>query len=266
MYEFEYQRPSAQDGALSVLRANADARYLAGGQSLVQSMRLRLSNSPVLVDLADVAELRGIQVSAGTVTIGAMSTHAQVSRSAQVRRAIPALAELAGGIGDQMVRNMGTIGGSLANSDPAACYPAGVLGLGATIRTDRRSIPADEFFVDLFTTALEAGELIIAVDFPVPRLAGYMKFKQPASRFALVGVFVSQGPAGTRVAVTGARGCVFRLPAFEQALSERFAPEALGELEVSSDELNSDLHASAEYRAAMIGVMARRAVAQALAR
>ena len=266
MYEFEYQRPAERAAALAALRANPEGRYLAGGQSLGQSMRLRLSNSPVLVDLADLAELRGIAVSGDRVTIGAMTRHAEVARSQEVRQAVPALAELAGGIGDQMVRNMGTIGGSLANSDPAACYPAAVLALGATVRTDRRSIAADDFFVDLFTTALEPDELIVAVDFPIPREAGYVKFRQPASRFALVGVFVARFDAGVRVAVTGARGCVFRLPEFEQALATRFEPQALEGLSVPAEGLNSDLHASAQYRAAMIAVMARRAVAPALGR
>ncbi|MGD9943694.1 MAG: xanthine dehydrogenase family protein subunit M [Burkholderiaceae bacterium] len=265
MYAFDYQRPT--DRAAAVAAASGDdVRYLAGGQSLVQSMRLRLSNSSSLVDLGGVAELKGIRRSGDTLSIGAMTRHSEVARSDEVRQAIPALAVLAGGIGDQMVRNMGTMGGSLANSDPAACYPAGVLGLGATVRTDRRSIAADDFFVDLFTTALEPGELIVGVDFPVPARAGYVKFKQPASRFALVGVFVSQGPAGVRVAVTGAKACAFRVPEFERALAARFEADALNGLAVPAQDLNSDLHASAEYRAAMIGVMARRAVEQALGR
>ena len=265
MYAFEYQRPADRAAAIAAAAAD-DARYLAGGQSLVQSMRLRLGNPATLIDLSGMADLRGIRRNGDTLSIGAMTRHSEVARSAEVRSAIPALAVLAGGIGDQMVRNMGTIGGSLANSDPAACYPAGVLGLGATIRTDRRSIAADDFFIDLFTTALEPGELIVGVDFPVPARAGYVKFKQPASRFALIGVFVSQSAAGVRVAVTGAKACVYRVPEFERALAARFEPEALDGVAVSADGLNGDLHASAEYRAAMINVRAKRAVSMALGR
>jgi carbon-monoxide dehydrogenase medium subunit len=189
-----------------------------------------------------------------------------VALSADVRKVLPALAELAGGIGDPMVRNMGTIGGSIANADPAACYPAAVLGLGATVVTNRRSIAGDSFFTGLFETALQPGELITAVKFPVPTRAAYVKFKQPASRFALVGVFVSQGAGGVRVAVTGAKGSVFRATAIEQALNASFTPEAAKQVRLSAEGMNSDLHASAEYRAAMVSVMASRAVAAALAR
>jgi len=253
MYAFEYQRPADRAAAIAAAAAD-DARYLAGGQSLVQSMRLRLGNPATLIDLSGMADLRGIRRNGDTLSIGAMTRHSEVARSAEVRSAI------------QMVRSLATIGGALANSDPAACYPAGVLGLGATIRTDRRSIAADDFFIDLFTTALEPGELIVGVDFPVPARAGYVKFKQPASRFALIGVFVSQSAAGVRVAVTGAKACVYRVPEFERALAARFEPEALDGVAVSADGLNGDLHASAEYRAAMINVMAKRAVEQALGR
>ena len=225
MYAFEYSKPASTDAARSA--AGEDTRYLAGGQSLVQSMRLRLASASTLIDLKGVSGLRGITRSGDSVTIGAMTTHAEVAASADVRSAIPALAELAGGSGDPMVRNMGTIGGSLANSDPAACYPAGVLGLGATIVTDKREIAADDFFQGLFETALEPGELITAVRFPIPAKAAYVKFKQPASRFALVGVMVSQGPAGTRVGVTGAKACAFRAGELESALSGNFSPDAL---------------------------------------
>jgi carbon-monoxide dehydrogenase medium subunit len=264
MYAFEYVKPAS--AADAVRAADEDTRYLAGGQSLVQSMRLRLASASRLIDLGAIPDLAGIAVEQGSVRIGAMTTHAAVAASADVRRTIPALAELAGGIGDPMVRNMGTIGGSLANADPAACYPAGVLGLGATIQTDRREIPADDFFRGLYETALEPGELIRSVRFPVPERAAYVKFKQPASRFALVGVMVSRGPAGVRAAVTGAKSCAFRCAEIESALSKDFSVAALDNVSVPATDINADLHASAEYRAAMIVVMARRAVAAALAR
>ncbi len=196
MYSFDYQRPGDRAAAAAAAKSS-DARYLAGGQTLIQAMKLRLSSSERLVDLGAIADLKGIKVDGSSVTIGATTTHATVARSAEVQKAIPALAELAGGIGDQMVRNVGTIGGSIANADPAACYPAAVLGLGATVNTDRRSIAADSFFTGMYETALQPGELIVSVSFPVPQKAAYVKYKQPASRFALVGVFVSQG-AGWR--------------------------------------------------------------------
>jgi carbon-monoxide dehydrogenase medium subunit len=243
-----------------------DARFLAGGQSLVQAMRLRLASSERLVDLGGIADLKGIAVDANGVRIGAMTTHAAVAASADVRKAIPALAELAEAIGDPMVRNMGTLGGSVANADPAADYPAGLVGLGATVHTDKRDIAADAFFTGLFETALQPGELITAVTFPKPQRAAYVKFRQPASRFALVGVFVSQGAGGVRVAVTGAKGSVFRVKAMEDALAKTFTPEAVKSISVPATDINGDLHASAAYRAAMIGVMASRAVAAALAR
>lgn len=263
MYDFEYQRPA--DVGQAVAAGGGDARYLAGGQSLVQSMKLRLASASTLVDLSGLEGLTGIERSGSSVVIGAMSRHAEVARSQVVREAIPALADLAGGIGDQMVRNMGTIGGSIANADPAACYPAAVLGLGATVKTDRRSIAGDDFFTDLFTTALEPGELIVSVSFAIPQRAAYVKFKQPASRFAMVGVMVSQGAGGVRVAVTGVRSHVFRVPEMEQALARDFRPESIAGLEIDPAGCNSDLHGSAEYRAAMVTVMARRAVEKALA-
>jgi carbon-monoxide dehydrogenase medium subunit len=264
MYAFEYQRPTSRADAVSA--AGGDARYLAGGQSLVQAMKLRLSQSERLVDLGAVADLKGIKADANSVTIGAMTTHAAVAASADVRRLIPALAELAGGIGDPMVRNMGTIGGSIANADPAACYPAAVVGLGATVQTNKRSIAGDSFFTGLFETALEPGELIVGVSFPAAQKAAYVKYKQPASRFALIGVFVSQGAGGVRVAVTGAKGSVFRAAPIEAALAKSFTPEAAKGVKMPTDGINSDMHGSAAYRAAMISVMASRAVAAALAR
>jgi len=264
MYSFDYQRPDSKAAAAAAL--SGDARYLAGGQSLVQAMKLRLSQSERLVDLGGVSDLKGITVANNTVTIGAMTTHASVAASAEVRKAIPALAELAGGIGDPMVRNMGTIGGSIANADPAACYPAGLVGLGATVHTNQRTIGADAFFTGLYETALKPGELITAVSFPVPAKAAYIKFKQPASRFALVGVFVSQGSGGARVAVTGAKGSVFRVKEMEDALARNFSADAVKSIKVPATDINSDLHGSAEYRAAMITVMAARAVAAANSR
>ena len=263
MYAFNYQNPNS--AAAAIAAAKGDARYLAGGQSLVQAMKLRLSQSATLVDLNGIAELKGISVAGGKVIIGAMTRHSEVARSAEVRKAIPALAELAGGIGDQMVRNQGTIGGSLANADPAACYPAAVLGLGATIKAHQRTIAGDSYFTGLFETALASGELITSIEFPVPDKAGYVKFKQPASRFALVGVFVAKFGNNVRVAVTGAKSHVFRATDIEAALAKSFTPEAAAAVKVSPDGMNSDLFGSAAYRAAMVSVMAGRAVAKALA-
>ena len=264
MYSFDYQRPA--DRAAAAAAFQGDARFLAGGQSLIQALKLRLSMSERLVDLGGVADLKGIKLDGGNVVIGAMTTHATVARSAEVHKAIPALAELAGGIGDQMVRNMGTLGGSIANADPAACYPAAILGLGATVHTNRRTIAGDAFFLGLYETALQPGELVAAVSFPAVQKAAYVKYKQPASRFALVGVFVSQGAGGVRVAVTGAKSSVFRVAAMEAALAKSFTPEAARAVVVPVTDINSDLHGTAAYRAAMISVMASRAVAAALAR
>lgn len=261
MYPFNYLRPA--DVAAAAQACTGESRYLAGGQSLVQSMKLRLASAENLVDLGGIASLKGIKVDAAGVTIGAMTTHAEVAASAEVRQAIPALAALAGGIGDAQVRAMGTIGGSIANADPAACYPAAVLGLGATIHTNKRTIAGDGFFKGLYETALQPGELITAVQFPRAAKAGYVKFKQPASRFALVGVFVSQGAGGVRVAVTGAKASAYREPALEAALARSFTPEAAKAVRLGADGMNADLHASAEYRAAMVSVMAARAVAAA---
>jgi carbon-monoxide dehydrogenase medium subunit len=264
MYAFDYKRPASTAEAKTAL--SGDARYLAGGQSLIQAMKLRLSASETLVDLGGIADLKTIKMDGANVVIGAMVTHATVAASADVKRAIPALAELAAGIGDPMVRNMGTIGGSIANADPAACYPAGVVGLGATIHTNQRTIAADAFFSGLYETALQPGELITAVSFPPAAKAAYVKYKQPASRFALVGVFVSQGAGGVRVAVTGAKGSVFRAKEIEAALTKSFTPEAAKAVKMPTTDINSDMHGTAEYRAAMISVMASRAVAAANAR
>jgi carbon-monoxide dehydrogenase medium subunit len=265
MYSFDYQRPADRVAAASAA-TQGDARYLAGGQTLIQAMKLRLSSSARLVDLGGLADLKGIKVDATSVTIGAMTTHATVARSAEVRKAIPALADLASGIGDQMVRNMGTIGGSVANADPAACYPSALLALGATVQTNQRAIGADAFFTGMYETALQSGELIVSVSFPIPQKAAYIKHKQPASRFALVGVFVAQGNGGVRVAVTGCKSSVFRATALESALTASFTSAAAKAVKLPTDGINGDLHGSAAYRAAMVSVMTARAVAAALAR
>ena len=262
MHAFKYHRPSSVNDAAAL--AKGDARLLAGGQSLVQAMKLRLSSPTDLIDLGTIKDLTGIKASASEVTIGAMTRHAEVANSAEVKKAIPALAALAGMIGDRQVRAMGTIGGSLANNDPAADYPAAALGLGATIITNKRKIAADDFFKGMFETALQPGEVITSVSFPVPRRAGYTKFKNQASRFAIVGVFVTDSASGTRVAVTGAGPSVFRQKDMEKALSAKFAPESAAGVKQSPANLNSDLHASAEYRAHLVTVMAKRAVEAAL--
>ena len=258
MQAFDYSTPSSLADARAA--AAAGAKLVAGGQSLLAAMKLGLQAPGALADLSGLADLRGISVAGGVVKIGAMTPHAAVAASAEVRAAIPALAALAGNIGDRQVRNRGTIGGSLANADPAACYPAAVLGLGATVHTDRRDIAADDFFTGLYSTALAEDEVITAVSFPVPQAAGWQKFKQPASRFSIVGVFVSKGPQGVRVAVTGAGPCVFRAKALEERLAANWSAAALAGASVSADGLNGDLHGSAEYRAALIPVLAARAV------
>lgn len=260
MPAFAYQTPASVADAVKAAGAE-DAKLLAGGQSLLPSIKLGLAAPSALVDLAGIGALQGIRVEGGEVVIGAGATHAQVAASADVQRLIPALADLAGRIGDRQVRHRGTLGGSLANNDPAACYPAGVLGLGATIVTDRRRVAADDFFVAIYTTALEADEVITEVRFPVPEKAAWQKFKQPASRFSLVGVFVSKGPAGVRVAVTGAgANGVFRATALEAKLAANWSAAALQGVTVDAGDLSSDIHASAEYRAALIPVLAARAV------
>jgi len=260
MYQFNYHKASSVADAAALLARNTDAKLLAGGQTLIAAMKLRLAAPPDLVDLGAVAELRGIKADGAALSIGAMTRHAEVATSKEVMQSIPALATLAASIGDRMVRNMGTIGGSIANNDPAADYPAGVLGLGATVNTNKRKIASDQFFKGMYETALEPGEIITSVSFPVPKRAAYAKFKNPASRYAIVGVFVSQGGGGIRVAVTGAGPCVFRVPEMEKALASKFSSDAVAGIKVSADGLNSDIHASSEYRAHLVTVMAKRAV------
>ena len=266
MHPFNYHKASSVADATAKLAASSDSRLLAGGQTLIAAMKMRLSTPADVIDLGGITELRGIKVEGANVTIGAMATHATVAASKDIARTIPALALLASSIGDPMVRNMGTIGGSVANNDPAADYPAALVAMGAAIITSKRKISADQFFTGMFETALEPGEILTSVSFPIPKRAGYTKFKNPASRYAMVGVFVAETASGVRVAVTGAGPCVFRIPDMEKALGKSFAPAALTEIKVASGDLNSDIHASAEYRAHLIGVMARRAVEQALAR
>ena len=261
MYAFAYERPASVADALA--RISAGGQALAGGQTLIASLKQRLAQPESLIDLAGVAELSGIRKDGNSLVIGAMTKHETVADSADVKALIPALAALAGGIGDRQVRAMGTLGGSVANNDPAACYPSAVLGLGATVQTNQRKIAADDFFQGMYTTALEAGELITAIHFPAPQKAAYAKFRQPASRFALVGVFVAQTASGVRVAITGAGNGVFRHAGLEAALTKSFTPEAVEGVAIDASELNADLHASAAFRAQLIKVQTQRAVQQA---
>jgi len=263
MYSFNYLRPASLADAAKALGASADAKLLAGGQTILPTMKQRLAQPSDLIDLGGIAELKGIKMDGNNLVIGAMTTHAEVAKSSVVKGAIPALTALADGIGDPQVRNRGTIGGSISNNDPAADYPAGLVGLGATVVTNKRKIAADDFFKGLFETALESGEIVTAVSFPKPDKAGYAKFPQPASRFALVGVFVSKAGNNVRVAVTGAGPKVFRQADMEKALAGNFSADAIKGVKVSASGLNNDIHGSAEYRAHLVGVMARRAVAAA---
>ncbi|MGH6939224.1 FAD binding domain-containing protein [Hypericibacter sp.] len=261
MHNFSYQRPASLAEAAKLL--SGEAKLLAGGMTLLPTLKQRLAQPSALVDLGSVAELKGIKAEGGGLTIGAMTTHAEVAHSAEVKRTIPALAVLAEGIGDPQVRNRGTIGGSISNNDPAADYPAGLLGLGATVITNKRKIAADDFFKGMFETALGDGEIVTAVSFPKPEKAGYSKFPNPASRYAMVGVMVAKTAGGVRVAVTGAGPSVFRVAEMEKALAGNFSPDAVKSIKIASGNLNSDMHGSAEYRANLVSVMAARAVASA---
>jgi len=264
MYPFAYHRAKSVDDALALLGQAADGRFLAGGQTLLPTMKQRLAGPSDLIDLGGIADLKKISATPTLVSVGAMARHADVAASDAIRNVLPGLTRLAGLIGDPQVRNLGTIGGSVANNDPAADYPAAVLGLGATVVTNRRSIAADDFFRGMFETALEPGEMIVRIDFPVAKRAGYDKFRNPASRYATVGVFVAESAAGVRVAVTGAAPCVFRHKEMEAALAKNFAAAAIGGIKNSAAGLNADIHASAEYRAHLVGVVAQRAVAAAV--
>ena len=265
MYQTTYHRASSVDEAAALFAKGNEAKYLAGGHTLIPVMKQRLASPTDVIDIAKIKDLVGIEVTADAVTIKAATTHADVASSAAVQKALPALAHLASTIGDPAVRHRGTIGGSLANNDPAADYPAAVLALGATVKTNKRTIAADDFFKGLFTTALDDGEMITAVTFPIPAKAGYSKFPHPASRFALTGVFAVKTKSGdVRVAATGAfQGGVARVGAIEAALKANWAANALDSVTVSADGLMSDIHAAADYRANLIKVMAQRAVTAA---
>jgi carbon-monoxide dehydrogenase medium subunit len=261
MYEFSYHKPASLDEIANLLGANEEAKLVAGGMTLIPTLKQRLAKPSDLIDLAAIASLRGITDAGDAVVIGAMTRHAEVNRSPIVKQGIPALAAMAGMIGDPAVRNRGTIGGSIANNDPAADYPAALVALGATVHTNKREIAADNFFTGMFETALEPDEIVTSVRFPKIQAANYQKFRNPASRYAIVGVFVARRPDGVRVAVTGAGPSVFRVPEMEAALAKSFSPDAIKDITIPDAGLNSDIHASAEYRAHLVGVMARRAVA-----
>ena len=262
MYTFQYEQVTSLPQATSLISEGGQA--LAGGQTMLAAMKQRLMAPQRLVDLSRVKDLVGIEVCGESVLIKAMTTHQTVEHSALVQEKIPSLALLAGGIGDRQVRSLGTIGGSVANNDPAACYPAALLALGATVITTKREIAADDFFLGMYATALEEGELITAVRFPVPNLSGYAKFKQPASRFALVGVYVAQTTSGVKVAVTGAGNGVFRHSELERVLTQSYKPESVDSVQIDPSQLNSDIHASALYRANLISVQTKEAVRQSL--
>mgnify|MGYP001577943393 CR=1 FL=1 len=261
MYNFNYHCPTSLQEAESLYAQSEDPMFLAGGHTLLPTMKQRLNAPTDLIDLAGVSELTGISKDGDVLTIGAYTRHADVAASEIVQAAIPALAKLARGIGDAQVRNRGTLGGSVANNDPAADYPAALLGLGATVVTTKRTVSADEFFVDMFETVLAEGEIITAVTFPVAGDAAYVKFANPASRYATVGVFINRHDAGVRVAITGAASSVFRCDEYETALSSNFSEGALDGIKLATDNSNEDLHATVDYRANLCSVIAKRAIA-----
>lgn len=264
MYKFKYETPKNIDDAVTQFNAHGDATYIAGGMTLVPTLKQRLAMPSHVIDLSKIASLKFITLEGDRVKIGAMTSHAEIASDKNIIDNIPALADLAGNIGDASVRNRGTIGGSIANADPSADYPAAVLALGATITTNKRTIEAQDFFTEMFETALEEGEIITEISFPSLKTANYQKFSNPASRYAIVGVFVAKTNAGVRVAITGAGGYVFRQTDFEAALDKDFNQSAIENIAVSSDDLNQDVHATAEYRAHLINVLTRRAVAEIL--
>jgi aerobic carbon-monoxide dehydrogenase medium subunit len=263
MYDFNYHRPASVADAAKAVQAAPEGKLVAGGMTLIPTLKQRLAKPSDLVDLGRIAELKGIKRDGNSIMIGAMTKHVEVATSDVVKGAIPALASLAEHIGDPAVRNRGTIGGSIANNDPAADYPSAVMALGATVITNKRKIAADAFFTGMFETALEPGEIITAVQFPIPEKAAYAKFPNPASRYAIVGVFVAKTGAGARVAVTGAGPSVFHQKEMEAALTKSFTPDAVANIKVPAAGLNGDIHASPEYRAHLVTVMAKRAVAAA---
>ena len=262
MYDFAYHKPSTVAEAVGLL-ADPEARPISGGQTLLPALKHRLDKPSALIDLSGIAELCGIRREGDKLVIGAMTRHHEIQDDPAVKAAIPALAWMAGHLGDTQVRNRGTIGGSLANNDPAADYPSAALALGATFVTDRRRIAADDYFLGMFTTALEPGELLTAIEFPIPEKAGYAKMRNPASRYVMTGVFVARGPAGVRVVVNGAGPGVFRQGEMEAALAANWSPEAVANIRQSADGLNGDIHGSAEYRAHLVTVMAKRAIVDA---
>ena len=260
MYNFSYIRPSSVQEAVDILENDTEAQALAGGQTLIPTLKHRLAQPETLVDLSAIQEMQGIKVQSDKICIGAMTRHAHVANHEDIQAYLPALALLASGIGDPLVRNMGTMGGSLANSDPAADYPGAVLGLGATIHTDRRSIAADDYFLGVFETALEPDELIVSVDYPIPQRAAYMKFPNPASGYVVVGAFVAEFSDHVRVAINGAGPCVFRQQDMESALADHFSARALENISVAAEGLNNDIHATAKYRAHLIKVLVTRTI------
>jgi len=263
MYDFAYHKPKSAADAVAQVKKSDEGKFMAGGMTLIPTLKQRLARPSDVVDLGAIGDLKGIKVDGSGVTIGAMTKHADVASSAEVAKAIPALAKLAANIGDAQVRNRGTIGGSVANNDPAADYPAALVALGATVHTNERKIAADDFFKGMFETALKDGEMITAVSFPVPKKAAYMKFPNPASRYAMVGVFVADTSGGARVAVTGAGPGVFRVKDMEAALGKSWSADSVANIKVPAGGLNNDIHASREYRAHLVTVMAKRAVAAA---
>jgi carbon-monoxide dehydrogenase medium subunit len=264
MYDFEYHKPSSVADAVKLLAADPDARAISGGMTLLPALKLRLNKPTSVVDLSGIGELHGVKREGNTIVIGALTKHYEVATSAVVKAAIPALAAMAASIGDTQVRNRGTMGGSVANNDPSADYPAALMALGATIQTDRRKVAADDFFLGMFATALEVGELVTAIHIPVPEKAGYAKMKNPASRYSMAGVFVAKGSAGVRVAVNGAGNSgVFREAAMEKALAANWSADAVAGVKVDPANMNGDIHGSAEYRAHLVTVMAKRAVVDA---
>jgi carbon-monoxide dehydrogenase medium subunit len=264
MYDFAYHKPSSVADAVKILAADPDARAISGGMTLLPALKLRLNKPTSVVDLSGIAELRGIRREGNTIIIGALAKHYEIATNADIKAAIPAFAWLAGSIGDTQVRNRGTMGGSVANNDPSADYPAALLAMGGTIQTDKRKIAADEFFTGMFGTVLDAGEIVTAVHIPVPEKAGYAKMRNPASRYSMAGVFVAKGPAGVRVAVNGAgANGSFRATAMEAALAANWSPDAVGGVKMDAGMMNGDIHGSAEYRAHLVSVMAKRAVQNA---
>ena len=264
MYEFTYHKPSSVADAVKLLSADPEARPVSGGMTLLPALKLRLSKPTALVDLSGIAELHGIKREGGTIVVGALAKHYEVATNADIKAAIPALAWMASTIGDTQVRNRGTMGGSVANNDPSADYPAALLALGATIATNRRKISADDFFQGMFATALDAGEIVTAIHIPVPEKAGYAKMKNPASRYSMAGVFVAKGSASVRVAVNGAgANGAFRSPEMEKALAANWSADAVAGIKLDAGMMNGDIHGSAEYRAHLVTVMAKRAVVNA---